>query len=572
MNSNAEQREPATVFFGRSVIALPLSQPQQDAVDFLEECALAFRPLAALVGIAGSGKTVALNAAMIRLEAAGRRIVRIRNFVAGPLHLHRAIATALGIERAGDLSADEIDAALRNVLKAEVDTAPPVIAVDDAQSLLPEALVYLCTLSGLRQAGRPRFCVLLCGREIGDSQAIPLIFELEAVQLQEATRLVPHTSSAAGTRAFDQIARDPAEAADENFRTLDYVAGRRIGTGPQEPQADERDAARPDARRGALRWLALGCCLLLGSASGALTFHYTHQASPLRPPPKEPEPVPVPAIAPPIIEAPPSLAPPPQPKEIPTLAAPGLPADQTVPQPGALISLPGFELPGKLIASSPPPVLPTYIISRNPDLSWNIVDRQTRKPITADVDLDALHLDLKARLALLAGDEQLVVSGSVRGEGSQDRTLQVRAVLARRHIHTPRSPVPATSPETTPAPAMTPPVQASSPAPAPASDTGSCDWLCQSNMQQSAGAQPTPRKQFAPANKIEMKSDIQPEKASPTAAVQAASPRKQTAPPGATLPRAQGDEDNWLSDSASNPDAQAADRKSPVPAAPPQAQ
>ena len=214
-----------------------LSRTQVQAVDFLERCAYELQPLAALVGAAGVGKTVALNAALARRGSTGDRVIRVRNFVAGPLSLHRVLASSLGVVEAAELSAEELEPVLRKALADAGQSEPPILAVDDAQSLLPETLRYLCLLGGLREAGRPLFRILLVGRPgFTLREPIPLQSTLESMGAQAASEIVEHGLATAGVTAVDEVIQDLVQ----HGRGRNTVAHQQI----EQPCAGD-DAGRP---------------------------------------------------------------------------------------------------------------------------------------------------------------------------------------------------------------------------------------------------------------------------------------------------------------------------------------
>lgn len=261
-----------------------LSKTQLQAVEFLEGCLLDLEPLAALTGGAGSGKTVALNALLARQENAARRVIRVNNFVAGPLSLHRVLASSFGVMDAGDLSAEALEPVLRRALVEAGRSEPPVLAVDDAQSLLPETLRYLCLLAGLREAGRPLLRIVLAGRPgFALREAMPRQFTLEALTPHDARLLVLHGFEAAGVEAPDEAVQDIVRSGQGNLRKLDVLlaAGieaartegrRRITTRRGQMRAEVQNA-RPARRSAGGRWLVVPALLVVGAAALAIAYH-----------------------------------------------------------------------------------------------------------------------------------------------------------------------------------------------------------------------------------------------------------------------------------------------------------
>ena len=249
-------------------------------------------PIAALTGAAGTGKTVSLNTALARCESAGDRVIRVNNFVAGPLSLHRMMAASLGVMDASELSAEALEPVLRKALTDAGQSEPPVLAVDDAQSLLPETLRYLCLLAGLREAGRPLFRILLVGRPgFTVRQSIPVQFALESMRADDARQLVQHGLRAAGVNASDNAIQDIVLHAQGNLRKLDTLLrasiqqGERPGPsgGSRRPITSENvqiaaggriRPRRQISRRRLNPWLAVPAAAVVGVA-GLAAFHYT---------------------------------------------------------------------------------------------------------------------------------------------------------------------------------------------------------------------------------------------------------------------------------------------------------
>ena len=201
-----------------------LSRTQTEAVDFLERCVRNAEPLAALTGSAGTGKTMALNTALARCGSAGDRIIRVNNFVAGPLSLHRVLAASLGVGEAAELSAEALEPALRRALAEASKVSPPVLAVDDAQSLLPETLRYLSLLAGLRENGRPVLRILLVGRPgFTVRQAMPVQFTLETMRSEDAREVAAKRLAAAGLTLADGSVQEIVQRAQGNWRKLDAL-------------------------------------------------------------------------------------------------------------------------------------------------------------------------------------------------------------------------------------------------------------------------------------------------------------------------------------------------------------
>nr|WP_321984814.1 AAA family ATPase [uncultured Lichenicoccus sp.] len=201
-----------------------LAPTQVEALAFMDACCRDMVPIAALSGAAGTGKSVTLAAAMAQRESLGDRIIRISNFVAGPLSLHRVIAHALGVADAGDLSVDELEPVLRRALAATGRHEPPILSIDDAQSLLPETLRYLCLLAGLRDGGRPLFRIILAGRP-GFTMRQPITVQatLDALHPDAARQTVERMLATQGLPAADDAVREIVQHAQGNLRKIEAL-------------------------------------------------------------------------------------------------------------------------------------------------------------------------------------------------------------------------------------------------------------------------------------------------------------------------------------------------------------
>ena len=292
MDIHVDHKDRETAFHGQPTMPdTLLSRTQIQAVDFLERCASEREPLAALTGAAGTGKTVALNTALARRESAGDRVIRVNNFVAGPLSLHRVLASSLGVAQAADLSAEELEPVLRRALADAGQAEPPVVAVDDAQSLLPETLRYLCLLAGLRDGGRPLFRILLVGRPgFTVRQPIPLQFTLESMRPEASREVVEHGLAAAGVTAIDEVVQNLVQQGQGNLRKLGVLlresigqaqqsgvtpgSRRRVTTQSVQVAAGARPARRQSSRRSGLGpLLALPAVLVVGVAAAGVAYH-----------------------------------------------------------------------------------------------------------------------------------------------------------------------------------------------------------------------------------------------------------------------------------------------------------
>ena len=404
MDIHVDHPERSTDFYGQPTMPnILLAGTQLLAVDFLGRCMRDMEPLAALTGGAGTGKTTALNTALARQESAGERVIRVNNFVAGPLSLHRVLAASIGVADAGELSAEELEPVLRKALAGIGQADPPILAVDDAQSLLPETLRYLCLLGGLREAGQPLFRILLVGRPgFTVRQPIPVHFTLEAMQPHAAREIVEHGLAAAGVTATSEKIRDLIQGAQGNLRTLAsllqaYIeearrGGRRRMTtaadaGPAEAMSRK---PRPVRRRSSGAWLVVPALLVVGAAGAAIVYHdgagTRHDDTPVAiapaPPPRPTAAAPAaelptasPAVPPPAAAGPPpvSALPPPSGAAAPVIPAPVGPA----PLPSPARSASGDA--GN--AAMPTPVVPSPIGPAAPALAPPAVATASPAPV-----------------------------------------------------------------------------------------------------------------------------------------------------------------------------------------------
>ncbi len=386
-----------------------LAGTQLLAVDFLTRCMRDMEPLAALTGGAGTGKTTALNTALARQESAGDRVIRVNNFVAGPLSLHRVLAASIGVADAGGLSAEELEPVLRKALAGIGQAEPPILAVDDAQSLLPETLRYLSLLGNLREAGQPLFRILLVGRPgFTVRQSIPLHFTLEAMQPNAAREIVEHGLAAAGVMATADKVRDLVHGAQGNLRTLGSLVqayieeARRSGGGRRRmtamPDAGlaaaTRRKPRPARQRSFGAWLVVPALLVVGAAGAAIAYHdgagVRHDDTPVaavpgprvaptavapsEPPAAPPAVTPSAALAsPPVSVSPPANVPsPPSGTVSPAAPTPAGPASLPPPTPLASGDAGGAAVRAPTVPTStqsPAPVPPAAAVVRPPSLA-----------------------------------------------------------------------------------------------------------------------------------------------------------------------------------------------------------
>ncbi len=527
VDTHVDHQDRSTAPFGEP--ALPdalLCHTQLTAVDFLERCIGDLVPLTALTGDAGTGKTTALNAALARRDNAGDRIIRAHNFVAGPLSLHRALTAALGVADARKLSADQLEPALRQALAEAGDAAPPVLVVDNAQSLLPETLRYLSLLAGLRDAGRPLFRILLVGRSgFTARQPMPVQFSLEPIRPDAALQVAERRLTAAGVTLEDETVQGIVHDARGNLRRLNTLLRARIEEGRANGRRRLRSAGSELAARARdmlqarhPRWrdtLAAAAALLAVSAACGFVAYQSaaHQSgAPRRTEEKTVKAAAAAPDAPPAIPAQPAAAvqilptpsPPPaalpapsnrlalaepapaelRPAEpVPIVAPPAppapraaQPADQSADQPG------GGDRPVTASPATMPPQAGRFRVNnisschRGLCPRWTVIDLNRQTRFVAAFDPSSLRLDRDTMQRLRQGTLELTVSGSVRKRGQDGQTLVAQALQSMSPHHgQPRQPAvdandPTPSEDRSPPPGFLP-VPIEGPAPAPNVDT-----------------------------------------------------------------------------------------------------
>lgn len=467
MDTHLDRQGHSTALLGEPTLpdAL-LCHTQVAAVNFLERSVRDMAPLTALAGDAGTGKTTALNAALARRDGAGDRIIRAHDFVAGPLSLHRALTSALGVGDAGELSIDRLEPALRRALAGAGHATPPVLAVDNAQSLLPETLRYLALLAGLREAGRPLFRVLLVGRSgFTARQPMPVQFTLEPIQPHAALRVVERRLANAGVALDDDTVQGIVHDARGNLRRLNTLLRERI----EEPQVSGRKRLRSTgsllvarARRllpaGQPRWrdtLAAASALLgISVTCGFIAYRSetprasdkqlakvallgtprAQAASPAGPALSQPTPPTLPTL--PALSdsnpvkpqpSPPAAA---VPTPTPVAATFALPAENDRPMP---VTRPA-ALPTVLPTAFAPPLAGHFRVNnisschRGVCPRWSVTDIDRQTHFIAAFDPTPLHLDHDTMQRLRQGTLELAVSGSVRRRGQEGQMLVADAL------------------------------------------------------------------------------------------------------------------------------------------------
>ncbi len=455
-----------------------LCHTQLTAMDFLERCVRDFEPLAALAGDAGTGKTTVLDAALARRDRAGDRIIRARNFPAGPLSLHRALTAALGVADAGALSAEQLEQALRRALADAGEATPPVLAVDNAHALPPETLRYLSLLAGLREAGRPLFRILLVGRSgFTTPQATPVQLILEPIHPAAARQVVEQRLAAAEVTLEDGAILAVVRDARGNLGRLDALLRARIEQTQRQAvrgwrlpsiAAEVGGATRRLLAGGQPRWQdTLGAAVVLLAVSIATAAIGYHAGGPYRPTSRiatasaaaaNPIPTPLPAKLPPI-----QPAAPPQPAHVVT-AAPvaaiaasvAAPVAPISPEPSPVASAvptpktPELKATGAIATQAMPAqtsILPTdaaQALAAPPALRapmarfrvnnvsschhgvcprWSVTEIDRHAHYFAAFDPTPLRLDHDTLQRLRQGALELTVTGTVKKRGMDGQTL-----------------------------------------------------------------------------------------------------------------------------------------------------
>ena len=486
-----------------------LCHSQLTAMDFLERCVRDCEPLAALAGEAGTGKTTVLDAALARRDRAGDRIIRARNFPAGPLSLHRALTAALGVVDAGALSAEQLEQALRRALAEAGEATPPVLAVDNAHSLPPETLRYLSLLAGLREAGRPLFRILLVGRSgFTTPQATPVQLTLEPIHPAAARQVVEQRLAAAEMTLEDGAVQAIVRDAKGNLGRLDALLRARIEQA--RPTRLRRlllaathvsGAVRSLLAGGQPRWqdtLAAAAALLAVSiATAAIGYQsagphrpYDKTAAAASPAAVPPSPQPQTHDIPPAaLVSPPQAAAvvPPVVAPLPAMLTP-LPTTAPEPQPlappSAVESMPPkqAEVAASIALAAQVPIAPTdagqaLVASLAPrplaarfrvnNVSschhgvcprWSVTEIDRHVHYFAAFDPAPLHLDHDTLQRLRQGALEITVTGTVKKRGPDGQTLVAETLQSMTPHHNRRPPATelAAAPDHSPPPAFLP--------------------------------------------------------------------------------------------------------------------
>jgi general secretion pathway protein A len=115
-----------------------------------------------LIGDAGVGKTACLAAALDIVADNTRGILRVSRILPGPLTRLRLVAQILDIAEPASLTPELMARARTAVSFRRGASKPPILAIDDAQYLTPDALDWVLRVAGGRSANMPQ--VLLAGR------------------------------------------------------------------------------------------------------------------------------------------------------------------------------------------------------------------------------------------------------------------------------------------------------------------------------------------------------------------------------------------------------------------------
>ena len=123
-----------------------LGASHRSALELLAGAMLAGRSAVVLTGEAQTGKTSLLETAIGMVSARGVHVVRVANWVPGPLSLKRLLSRVLGIPEPAQLSAADSDRAHAVLTAIPKGASHGVLAIDDADTLSTGALRYLTQL------------------------------------------------------------------------------------------------------------------------------------------------------------------------------------------------------------------------------------------------------------------------------------------------------------------------------------------------------------------------------------------------------------------------------------------
>ena len=135
----------------------------REAVEFLVDAVLDRQSFIALTGVAGIGKTTALNAALSRFKGEAVRVIRVAGVSDTPLTLSSLMEQVLS-KPAGSLTQDNTGDVFEALTLARHGESQIVLAIDDCHSLQPDVLPYILLMSTMGNLGPLRMQVILVGQ------------------------------------------------------------------------------------------------------------------------------------------------------------------------------------------------------------------------------------------------------------------------------------------------------------------------------------------------------------------------------------------------------------------------
>ena len=196
------------------------------------------RMSAAIIGAAGSGKTVVLRRIVDQLPPARYRVHEVKVNHLSKRDFCRELAIAVGAEPAGHTGAlvRSLQERCRHTMDAE--SIRPVIIIDEAQDLRPDVMSLLKLLTNFDPDSRLIVSFVLCGQpklaktlahpDLEDvARRIARYTSLRLLTRDETVDYVLHRLRIAGAKAdiFDRAALDAIfECSKGNLRATDRIA------------------------------------------------------------------------------------------------------------------------------------------------------------------------------------------------------------------------------------------------------------------------------------------------------------------------------------------------------------
>lgn len=221
------------------------------------------RMCGAVVGPAGSGKTVILRALKESLPPARFRIHYIKVTSLSKRDMCREIASAMEVPSAGSYPALVRNLQERCVALTENDGLRPVLFVDEAHDMRPDVLAILRVLTNFELDSRLVVSIILCGQppltamlRRDDLEAVARrlshVATLRLLSRDETIRYIAHRCTIAGatTTPFDPRAIEALfEMSRGNMRAIDHLAFKSLECAHDADSAVVDTAHVAEARR-----------------------------------------------------------------------------------------------------------------------------------------------------------------------------------------------------------------------------------------------------------------------------------------------------------------------------------